>query len=168
MDSRTCTGFSIKVGHEPKDSLLTVWTNWQKGAWLSEWPVRKRCITSRQIHVMWSNFVETDTLLYWPWLTLPWHLGPAPFIIHRPFVVDCRLLWEASLQTIIFLSFFPNTVKKGVNIQKTSTQYFTSQQYTLIHSIQFDYFSHLCFELLVAALVKFHLFLHSQHAFCLF
>ncbi len=31
MDSQICTGFSKSLGHEPKDSKLTVWANWQKG-----------------------------------------------------------------------------------------------------------------------------------------
>ncbi len=31
MDSQTCTRFSGKVGHEPKDSRLMVRANWQKG-----------------------------------------------------------------------------------------------------------------------------------------
>ncbi len=30
MDSQICTRFSGKVGHEPKDSWLTVQANWQK------------------------------------------------------------------------------------------------------------------------------------------
>ncbi len=41
MVSQTCTRFSGKISHEPKDSRLTVWANWQKGAWQWEWPVTK-------------------------------------------------------------------------------------------------------------------------------
>ncbi len=118
MDSQTCTRFSGKVGHEPKDSWLTVRANWQKGAWQWEWPVTKRQVTSKWIHVTWPNFVETNTHTNTHTI-LTGHCLPRPFHNFSP--VCRRLLWEAFT---FFLSI--HTVKKGFIIQ---TQYFASQHF---------------------------------------
>ncbi len=82
MDSQTCTRFSGKVGHEPKDSWLTIWANWQKGGMAVGVACNKK-----------AHYLCPAT-------------APPPPIIHQLFVVHCRLLWEASLQTVIFIYLF--------------------------------------------------------------
>ncbi len=81
MDSHTCTTFTAKVNHEPKVNCLTG----KKGAWQWEWPVTKRRVTSKRIHVSCPNFVETHTHTHTfigHGLPFLYTLAPPPFITH--------------------------------------------------------------------------------------
>ncbi len=77
-DSQTWSRFTAKVGHDPKDSWLTVWADWQKGAWQWEWPVTNRCMTSKQIHLPWPDSLEMRTH------TFIGHGLPCPYTLATP------------------------------------------------------------------------------------
>ncbi len=67
---------------------------------------------------------HTQTHFHLSWLAPPLHISPAPF--HTSITLRCRLLWEALLWTVIFISKY--TINKLFQIQ-TSTQYFASQHF---------------------------------------
>ncbi len=91
MDSQSCTRFSGQVGHERKNSWLTVQANLQKGAWQREGPVTKRCITSICTHVRWPNFANSHTQTLSLGLPRPYISAPPNSITHQLLFVDCWL-----------------------------------------------------------------------------
>ncbi len=76
----------------------------KKQVWQWEWPVTKRCVTSKGIHVTWPNLVKTHTRFRWSWRAPPLHFTP-PSITHQP-LVDCNIF---CLQLCEFALVFTQT-----------------------------------------------------------
>ncbi len=78
-DSRTCTRFGGKVGHELRTAALPIQSNWQRRGVAVGVSCYKEGITLKQIHVPWPNCTELHTHFHWLLLAPPLHFSPTPF-----------------------------------------------------------------------------------------
>ncbi len=111
-------------------------------AWQWEWPVANT-------HTRTHTHTLTHTHTHPPPTTFIGHgsphsytLFPPPSKTHQRFVVDRRLLWEASLQTVIFISSLSFQIHNK-DLTFIQVHSFPSQHYTSIDSTQLEalYFS---------------------------
>lgn len=125
-------------------------TGW-KGAWQWEWPVTKRCKTSKQIHVTRTNFVEAHTLSLVMACPAPFNitLHQLSWMISKGYITgDFNICYFSEAECTVFKELktmvFRQLVKHSTHLQSHLLGHFytNSHRNDLLLEQEAPYFSH--------------------------